>query len=330
MKDSLLVSRLIKMMSKENFLKVALAQIAPVWLNKEATLEKIKDSIQEAARNDAELIIFGEALLPGYPFWIALTNGAAWDSPVQKEIHAHYVQNSVTIEKGELDSVCSLAKENNIAVYLGIMERAANRGGHSIYASLVYIDQHGIIQSVHRKLQPTFDERLTWAPGDGNGLQVHPLKDFTVGGLNCWENWMPLPRTALYGLGENLHIAVWPGSDHNTKDITRFIARESRSYVISVSSLMSKNDFPSNTPHVEKILENAPETLANGGSCIASPDGEWLVAPVLHKEGLIYETLDFNRVLQERQNFDPVGHYSRPDVTKLHVNRERQSTVEFD
>ena len=96
------------------------------------------------------------------------------------------------------------------------------------------------IKSVHRKLQPTYDERLTWSPGDGNGLQVHPLKQFTVGGLNCWENWMPLPRTALYGQGENLHVAVWPGSDHNTKDITRFIARESRSYVLSVSSLMSK------------------------------------------------------------------------------------------
>ncbi len=317
-------------MKDSNFLKVALAQIAPVWLDKEKTIEKIENSIVEASKNGAELVVFGEALLPGYPFWIALTNGAAWDSPVQKEIHAHYVQNSITIEKGELNSICALAKECNIAVYLGIMERAANRGGHSIYASLVYIDQQGSIQSVHRKLQPTFDERLTWAPGDGNGLQVHPLKEFTVGGLNCWENWMPLPRTALYGLGENLHIAVWPGSDHNTKDITRFIARESRSFVISVSSLMSKTDFPENTPHVEKILENAPDVLANGGSCIASPDGEWLVEPVLHAEGLIYETLDFNRVLQERQNFDPVGHYSRPDVTKLHVNRERQSTVEFD
>ncbi|MFY0603792.1 MAG: carbon-nitrogen hydrolase family protein [Flavobacteriaceae bacterium] len=312
-----------------NLLKVALAQIAPVWLDKQATIKKIEASIIEAAKNDAELVVFGEALLPGYPFWIALTNGATWDSPVQKEIHAHYVKNSITIEKGELNSICDLAKKHKIAVYLGIMERAANRGGHSIYASLVYIDFNGEIQSVHRKLQPTFDERLTWAPGDGNGLQVHPLKDFTVGGLNCWENWMPLPRTALYGLGENLHIAVWPGSDHNTKDITRFIARESRSYVISVSSLMSKTDFPKDTPHIDKILENAPEVLANGGSCIASPNGEWIIEPVIGKEGLIYETLDFNNVLQERQNFDPVGHYSRPDVTKLHVNRERQSTVEF-
>jgi len=312
-----------------NLLKVALAQISPVWLNKKATLQKIETTIREAAKEKAELVVFGEALLPGYPFWLALTNGAAWDLKINKELHAHYVRNSIQIEAGELDSVCKLAKENKLSIYLGMIERAKDRGGHSLYCSLVYIDQNGEIKSVHRKLQPTYDERLTWAPGDGNGLQVHPLKQFTVGGLNCWENWMPLPRTALYGQGENLHIAVWPGSVHNTKDITRFIARESRSYVISVSSLMQKDDFPGETPHLNEILTNAPKVLANGGSCIAGPDGEWLVEPVLDKEGLIYHSLDFNRVYEERQNFDPVGHYSRPDVTKLTVNRERQSTVEI-
>ena len=311
-------------------LKVAIAQITPVLLNKIETLKKVEQSIIDAAKVGSELVVFGEALVPGYPFWVALTGGAEWDTKVNKELHATYVKNSIQIEAGELDRICDLAKTNKIAVYLGIMERAKNRGGHSIYASLVYIDAAGVIKSVHRKLQPTYDERLTWAPGDGNGLQVHPLKQFTVGGLNCWENWMPLPRTALYGLGENLHIAVWPGSDHNTKDITRFIARESRSYVISASSLMTKKDFPESTPHLDTILTNAPEELANGGSCIAGPDGEWIIEPVLHKEGLITATLDFNRVLEERQDFDVVGHYSRPDVTKLTVNRQRQSTVEFN
>ena len=317
-------------MKKENLLTVALSQVSPVWLNKSETLEKIKKYISEAAKNNAELIIFGEGLLPGYPFWLALTNGAEWDSQVNKELHSHYIRNSVTIEKGDLNDVCELAKKHKIAIYLGIIERPLDRGGHSIYASLVYISALGKIESVHRKLQPTYDERLTWSPGDGNGLRTHSLKEFTVGGLNCWENWMPLPRAALYAQGEDLHVAVWPGSDHNTKDITRFIARESRSFVISVSSLMTIEDFPQNTPHLEKIFEKAPKVLANGGSCIAGPNGEWIVEPVLNVEGNIYHTLDFNRVLEERQNFDPVGHYSRPDVTKLIVNRERQSTVEFD
>ena len=195
----------------DQYLKVALAQISPVWLDKEQTLQKVANTITDAAKEQCELIVFGEALVPGYPFWLALTGGAEWNTNVNKEIHAHYMGNAITIENNDLDPICKLARSNKIAVYLGVIERPLDRGGHSIYASLVYINPQGEIKSVHRKLQPTYDERLTWAPGDGNGLQVHPLKKFTVGGLNCWENWMPLPRAALYGQGEDLHIAVWPG-----------------------------------------------------------------------------------------------------------------------
>ena len=317
-------------MKQNNILKVGLAQMSPIWLDKEKTIEKVKDFISQAGEKQCDLVVFGEGILPGYPFWLSLTNATEFDSKVQKELYAHYVRNSIQIEAGELDGVCKLAKELKIAIYLGIIERAKNRGGHSLYASLVYINKEGEIKSVHRKLQPTFDERLVWSPGDGNGLQVHSLKQFCVGGLNCWENWMPLPRTALYGLGENLHIAVWPGSDHNTRDISRFIARESRSFVVSVSGLMKIEDFPEDTPHIDLILKNAPDVMANGGSCIAGPDGEWVMKPVVGKEDLFFENLDFNRVLEERQNFDVVGHYSRPDVTKLTVNRERQSVVSYE
>jgi nitrilase len=313
----------------QSTLTIALAQISPIWLNKEKTIDKIKSFIMDAGNQKCELVVFGEALLPGYPFWLSLTNGAEFNSSVQKELHAHYIRSSIQIEAGELDGICALAKQHKLAIYLGIIERAQNRGGHSLYCSLVYIDATGTIKSVHRKLQPTYEERLTWAAGDGNGLQVHPLKKFSVGGLNCWENWMPLARTALYGLGENLHIAVWPGAERNTIDITKFIAKESRSFVVSVSGLMRREDFPKDTPHLEKILKDAPAVLANGGSCIAGPDGEWIIAPVTDTEGLIISTLDFNRVLEERQNFDPVGHYSRPDVTKLTLNRERQAVLDI-
>jgi len=313
----------------DNILKIGMAQMAPVWLNKKATTEKIIDLIKSATSEKCELVVFGEALLPGYPFWVSLTNGSDFESKLQKEIHAHYIRNAITPEKGDLDSICKTAKENNIAVYLGSIERAANRGGHSLYCTLFYIDASGTIQSAHRKLQPTYEERLTWSPGDGHGLRVHQIKDFTAGGLNCWENWMSLPRTALYGMGENLHIAVWPGSKRNTIDITRFIAKESRSFVVSVSGLMRKSDFPASTPHLDKILERAPDVLADGGSAIAGPDGEWLVEPIVNKEGVFTAELDLNRVLEERHNFDPTGHYSRPDVTRLTVNRERQSIVDI-
>ena len=304
-------------------LTVGLAQIAPVWLDREQTLLKILDYVNQAAEAGCRLVAFGEALLPGYPFWVELTDGARFNSRIQKEIFAHYADQAVQIGSGDLDPLCRLAKQRGLSVYLGCIDRSIDRGGHSLYCTLVYIDSDGEIQSTHRKLMPTYEERLTWSPGDGNGLRVHALERFTVGGLNCYENWIPMARSALYSQGEDLHVAVWPGGLHNTRDNTRFVALESRSFVLSVSGLMRREDFPPSTPHLEKILAGSPEVLANGGSCIAGPDGQWVIEPVLDEERLLIATLDHRRVLEERQNFDPSGHYSRPDVLKLSVNRER-------
>jgi len=315
--------------SDSDRLSVGIAQIAPVWLDREKTLDKIINYVDSAAQKGCRLVVFGEALLPGYPFWIELTDGARFNSSLQKEIHAHYLQNAVQIEAGHLSRLCEAAAEQQITVVLGCIERALDRGGHSIFASLVYIDLNGAIRSVHRKLMPTYEERLTWSAGDGHGLRVQSLGRFTVGGLNCWENWMPLARAALYGQGEDLHIAIWPGGVHNTRDITRFIALEARSYVVSASGLMRKTDFPQETPHVEDILTGCSDMLANGGSCIAGPDGEWIVEPVVDKEKLILATLDHKEIRRERQNFDPAGHYARPDVTQLTLNRQRQITLKI-
>lgn len=308
-------------------LTVGLAQIAPVWLNRQETTQKIEASIVDAARADCDLVVFGEGLLPGYPFWVERTDGARFNSTIQKEIHAHYLDQAIQIESGHLESIQTLAADKKIAVYLGTIERPADRGGHSLYCTLVYIDKSGQIQSVHRKLMPTYEERLTWSPGDGHGLRTHPLGRFTVGGLNCWENWMPLARTALYGMGEDLHVAVWPGAVRNTVDITRFIAIESRSYVISVSGLMRTSDFPENTPHLDLILADGGGVIANGGSCLAGPNGEWVIEPIADQETLAVATIDHKEVRRERQNFDPVGHYSRPDVLSLHINRQRQNSI---
>lgn len=141
---------------------------------------------------------------------------------------------------------------------------------------------------------------------------------------------MPLPRAALYAQGEDLHVAIWPGNLRNTHDITRFIAKESRSYVMSISGIMRRTDFPQDTSHLDLILANCPELLANGGSCLAGPDGEWLIEPVINQETLLVATIDQQRVRAERQNFDPAGHYSRPDVTQLTLNRQRQTTLVID
>lgn len=310
-------------------LTVALAQLAPVWLDREATIMKVLNAMDQAATEGAQLVCFGESLVPGYPFWLERTDGAVFESPTQKLLHARYLEQAVSVGAGHLGPVCERARDHELTVILGTAERAEDRGGHSIYCSLVYIGPDGEIRHVHRKLMPTHEERLSWSPGDGHGLRVQPCEPFTVGALNCWENWMPLPRAALYAQGENLHVAIWPGSQRNTRDITRFIAREGRSYVLSVSGLMRPADAPAKVPYRDEIFNDGEEFLANGGSCIAGPDGEWVLEPQVDREGVFLATLDFRRVLEERQNFDPAGHYSRPDVTRLEVDRSRQSTATF-
>jgi len=313
----------------QDILKVGLAQISPVWLDREKTIEKVCSYIENAASQNCELVVFGEALVPGYPFWVELTDGARFNSQVQKEIFAHYLEQGVQIEAGHLTQVCKIAKEKKIAVVLGTVERAHDRGGHSMYCTLVYVNNMGEITHTHRKLMPTYEERLIWSIGDGNGLQVQAIKNFTAGALNCYENWMPLSRAALYGQGEDLHIALWPGGEQNTKDITRFIAQESRSFVISVSGLMRKSDISKSIPHASLIIENSQDILANGGSCLAAPTGEWIIEPQINSEGIFTAEIDFNEVRKEQLNFDLAGHYSRPDVTKLIVNQERQSIIQF-
>ncbi len=313
----------------ETTLKVGIAQIAPVWLDRDATVTRVIEWIRKAASQGCKLVVFGEALVPGYPFWVERTDGARFESGLQKELYRHYVEQSVCIEAGDLDPIVAVARECAIAVYVGVMERAPDRGGHSVYASMVYIDADGKIGSVHRKLMPTYEERLVWAIGDGHGLRTHKLGPFTAGGLNCWENWLPLARAALYAQGEDLHVAIWPGNQRNTEDITRFIAREGRCFVVSVSGLMRRSDIPDSLPRAELLREAADDVMANGGSCIATPTGEWLLAPETGEESLRVAELDHRIVLEERQSLDVAGHYSRPDVTQLLVDRRRQSTAEF-
>jgi len=310
-------------------LRVGLAQIAPVWLDREATTAKIVDWIERAGRANADLVCFGEALLPGYPFWVERTDGARFESPVQKRLYAHYVEQSVVVERGDLDPLRAAARKHGIAVYVGTIERAANRGRHSLYCSMVYIDADGAIGSVHRKLMPTYEERLVWAAGDGHGLRTHKLGDFTVGGLNCWENWLPLARAALYAAGEDLHVAIWPGNLRNTVDITRFIAKEARSFVVSVSGLMRSGDIADGIPFVDEIKAAADDTMADGGSCVAAPTGDWVLEPETGEESLRIAEIDHRIVLEERQSLDVAGHYARPDVTELRVDRRRQSTATF-
>lgn len=306
-------------------MQVALAQIAPVLLDRERTLAKVVNAVNEAGAGGASLVVFGECLVPGYPAWTGRTDGARFDAADQKELHALYLDQAVDLSRDQLAPVRAAARTHGITVCLGVAEREH----HSIFASRVFVGGDGEVLSVHRKLRPTYEERLSWAPGDGHGLVVHPVGPFTVGALNCWENWMPLARAALYAQGEDLHCMLWPGSRRNTADLTPVVAKEARSYVVSVSALLRPRDVPADFPERARFLPDPDEVLHDGGSCVAAPDGTWVVEPMGSDERVALCELDPARVRQERQNFDAAGHYGRPDVFDLVVDRRRRRAARF-
>jgi nitrilase len=295
-------------------IRAAAIQIAPVFLDKEKTWEKLEIFIREAHSNGAELVTWGETLIPGYPFWLSPSGGARFNDADQKTVYATYWREAISLSEDPiLGKMKSLARELKIMFMGGIAEK----DGGSIYCTLLTIGPDGKILGRHRKVKPTYEERLVWADGDAVGLKTHLLKDTKIGGLNCWENWLPLARASLHLQGELVHVAVWPGSLRNTEDITRFIALEGRSWVISVSGFLQPSDFSHLTEidfPMKSVMESSERNWANGGSVVVNPMGQVVAGPLVDEEGIVYADLDPAIVIQERQNFDISGHYSRFDI----------------
>ncbi len=297
--------------------RIAGIQIAPVFLNSQKTWEKLSHNIREANDNDAQLVTWGETLIPGYPFWPSPTCGAKWNDSDQKKTYSSYWREAIDLTNSEIISdMKKLAQELKIMLMGGIAEKSSG----SIYATLITINEEGMLINRHRKIKPTYEERLVWADGDGIGLKTVDFQGYKIGGLNCWENWIPYARASLHRQNELLHVAVWPGSDGITKDITRFIALEGRYWVISVSGLLRTKDLisvPETDFPVKKYLnleENESKFWQNGGTVIADPKGNFVNEPLVRKEGIVYADIDFMKAIEERQNFDYSGHYSRFDI----------------
>ncbi len=308
-------------------MKIAAAQTANVWGDPVATAKVVIDWIARAADEGVDLLAFGETFLSGYPFWLGMTPATKWNDADQKTAYAHYLASSVRIDGPEINAIVDSVARAGLFVYLGIAERADSEG--TVYATFLGIDPDRGIVSSHRKLTPTYDERLVWGSGDGHGLRVHQVGEFKVSGLNCWENWVPGIRHSLYAQGTQLHVAGWPGSRGLTDDITRFIALEGRCYVLSAGQLLSPESVPDSTPLKEAALGGKTGFVYPGGSAIAGPDGEWLAKPLYDEEALVTAEIELNIVLGERESFDPAGHYFRPDVIGVIVDRTRLSAATF-
>jgi len=297
--------------------KVACAQVEPVVLDREATLDKLERVAAEAAGNGAELVVFPETFIPVYPSSRWAKAFAGWENHGAKETFARLAQESVAVGSPAELRIAAAARELGVWLVTGVNEVDQERPG-TIYNSLLYHSPSGELVLHHRKLVPTNHERLIWGQGDGRGLNAVDTGFGRIGGLICWENYMPLARTALYEAGVEIYVASTADDSDGWQATLVHIARESRAYVVAPSHFQRESAYPADFPLRAEI--DGAGTIGRGGSAILAPDGSYLAGPLYDEEGILYAELEPARLLEERQRFDAVGHYSRPDVLRLAVN----------
>ncbi|HJZ81445.1 MAG TPA: carbon-nitrogen hydrolase family protein [Pyrinomonadaceae bacterium] len=300
-------------------LKVGIVQVAPVFLDLEASLALVVDHINKAAAQGVRLVVFGETWLPGYPAWLDYCPGAAlWNHEPTKEVFAQLRANSLAVPSPELDLLAEAARAQNVIVVIGVNERVnAGPGNGTLYNSLLTISSDGSIANHRRKLIPTYTERLVWGQGDGANLKAVDTPAGRLGGLICWEHWMPLARQVLHNSGEQIHIAVWPTVHEMHQIASRHYAFEGRCFVLAAGLLMKVRDLPDQLAVTAELAGEPDRLLHRGGSSIIGPDGGYLVEPVFDQEGLITAELDLTAIDQERMTLDVTGHYQRQDLFEL-------------
>ncbi len=312
------------MIQNKNVFKIAAAQAAPVFLNREATVEKACELIAKAGKNGAKLVVFPEAFIAGYPDWIwVVPNGKA---AMLNELYAELLENSLTIPSAATKKLCQAAKSAKIHVAIGIHERNTEASNASIYNTLLFIDDRGKIMGKHRKLVPTGGERLVWAQGDGSTLNVFDTALGKLGGLICWENYMPLARNAMYSWGTQILAAPTWDKSENWLSSLRFIAREGGMFVVGCCMALRMEDIPVKY-EFRKLYPEGREWINTGNSCIINPKGDIIAGPVGMKEEIIYADIDLQLISASKRMFDAAGHYARPDIFKFQVNRNAYPLV---
>jgi nitrilase len=299
---------------------VACVQAEPVVLDRERTLCKLERLTAEAAGEGAQLVVFPEAFIPVYPSSTWARHLAGWGDERAKAAFARIAREAVTVPGPAADRLGEVAAEHGVWLVTGITEIDPERPG-TLYNSLLYNAPDGRLALKHRKLVPTNHERLVWGQGDGGGLRAIQTELGRVGGLICWENYMPLARFALYESGVEIYIASTADDGEAWQSTLVHIARESRAFVVAPSHFQRASAYPDDFPLAEAL--EGLDIIGRGGSAVLAPDGSYLAGPVYDEEAILYAELEPQRLYEERQRFDPAGHYHRPDVLRLRVNAPR-------
>ena len=305
--------------------RIAAVQAAPVFLDLEASVDKACALIEEAARNGAALVVFPEAFLPGYPVWV-------WFAPAGhthplREVYTELHANSVTVPGPVTDRLGAAAAAAGVTVAMGINERNSEASDGSLYNTLLYIGPDGAILGKHRKLVPTAGERLVWAQGDGSDLEVYELPFGRLGGLICWENYMPLARYALSAWGEQIHVAPTWDRGEPWLSTMRHAAKESRCFVVGCCQAFHRDDIPDRLAFKADYLDGVEGWLNPGLSVIVDPDGKIVAGPAEQEETILYVEVDPAQLVGPRWQLDVAGHYGRPDVFELRVHRRKRPAV---
>jgi len=293
-------------------------------MNLKASVTRAINLIGEAASLGAKLVVFGETWLPGYPAWLDYCPSAAlWNHEPTKDVFAELRRNSLAVPGRETEMLAEAARANGVVLVIGVNERVdVGPGNGTLYNALLTFDSDGALSNLHRKLVPTYTERLVWGQGNGNGLKAVETSVGRVGGLICWEHWMPLARQVLHDSGEHIHVAVWPTVHEMHQIASRHYAFEGRCFVLAAGLLMKMQDLPSQLSVVSDLAKNPDHLLLRGGSAIIGPDGSYVVEPLFDEERVLVADLDLSAIDKERMTLDVSGHYQRDDLFNLKVKTQ--------
>ncbi len=306
--------------------KVAVVQAAPVLFDREATLAKVERLADEAGAGGAELILFPEALVPAYPRGLGFGTVVGGRNDAGRRLWQRYWANAVEVPGPATEALGRAARRASAYLAVGVVERDRDYGGGTLYCTLLYFGPDGRLLARHRKLKPTAAERLIWGEGDGSTLATVDTPFGIVGGLICWENMMPLARAAMYAKGVAVYLAPTADSRDTWQATLRHIACEGRCFVLGCNQFVTRAMYPGDLEGLED-LDGQPEVMCRGGSAIVGPLGEVLAGPLWDAEGILYAELDMGAVVRARFDFDPMGHYARPDVFRLVVDERPRPPV---